>query len=71
MNSKRITGTYETTSVAGVEVAAFLPHPLPPSDPVLEMGDRMRDQVRTAEEALRRLELAGEMVPSYKIVLTR
>lgn len=64
MNPKRITGCYETTSVAGEEVRAFLPHPLPPSDPILEVDDRMRDQIRAAEEALRRLELAGELVPS-------
>jgi Fic family protein len=64
MNSDRITGTYETTAVAGEEVSAFVPHPLPPSDPELGLDEPLREQHRVAEEALRRLELAGEMVPS-------
>ena len=64
MNSSRITGTYETTAVAGEEVSAFVPHPLPPSDPELGLDEPLREQLRVAEEALRRLELAGQMVPS-------
>ncbi len=64
MSIRRVTGKYETTAVAGEEVAAFIPHPLPPTDPVLDLDGPMREQIRAAEEALRRLELAGEMVPS-------
>ncbi|MGK0184408.1 MAG: Fic family protein [Verrucomicrobiales bacterium] len=64
MNPPRITGTYERTAVAGEEVAAFVPHPLPPAEPALELDVAMEKQLRAAEEALRRLELAGEMVPS-------
>ncbi len=64
MGSSRITGIFERTAVAGEEVAAFVPHPLPPMEPPLEMDAEMEKQVRDAEEALRRLELAGEMVPS-------
>jgi len=64
MSAHRITGNYETTAVAGEEVAAFVPFPLPPADPILDLDGPMREPLRAAEEALRRLELAGEMVPS-------
>ena len=64
MDVRRITGRYETTTVAGEEVAAFVPHALPPSAPALEMDESLQEQVGVAGEALRRLELAGAMVPS-------
>ncbi len=60
----RTTGQYERTSVAGEEVAAFVPHSLPPSDPDLSLAAGALELLQQAEEALRRLELAGEMVPS-------
>ena len=58
----RITGTYERTSFASEEVAAFIPAPLPPIPP-LDLGP-LEGRLRAAEHALARLELAGEMVPS-------
>ena len=61
---KRTTGQYECTSVGGEEVAAFVPHPLPPVDPELSLDEGGLDLLRRAEEGLRRLELAAEMVPS-------
>ncbi|NQU39458.1 MAG: Fic family protein [Lentisphaerae bacterium] len=61
---KRTTGQYERTSVAGEEVAAFIPHPLPPVHPVLSLTDEQLELLRRAEASLRRLDLAGEMVPS-------
>ncbi len=64
MSSRRVTGSYETTAVAGEEVQAFIPSPLPPAGPALELDEPMREQLRAAEEALGRLELAGGMVPS-------
>src|SRR5882672_372106 len=60
---KRTTGRYERTTVGGEEVAAFIPHPLPPTRPRLVL-DGLGDRLRAAEQALVRLELAGEMVPS-------
>jgi Fic family protein len=65
MNPPRVTGSTETTTVAGEEVAAFVPFPLPPANPPLALDEAMRAQLRAAEEGLRRLELAGEMVPSF------
>jgi Fic family protein len=62
----RTTGTYDRKNVGGEEVAAFLPHPLPPADPPLELNARAREPLGAAEHALSRLELAGEMVPSVE-----
>ena len=60
----RKTGTYEKTTVGGEEVAAFIPAPLPPTKPRLAMVGSPDERLRAAEQALARLELAGEMVPS-------
>jgi Fic family protein len=62
--SRRSTGRYERTTIAGEEVAAFVPSPLPPADPALLLDSAFADRLRAAEQALTRLELAGEMVPS-------
>src|ERR1700729_3435050 len=61
---KRTTGRYERTRVGGEEVAAFIPYPLPPAKPPLALHAALTERVRVAEQALIRLELAGEMVPS-------
>jgi Fic family protein len=60
----RTTGRYERTSVGGEEVAAFVPHPLPPADPPIVVDAELAERIGAAEQALVRLELAGEMVPS-------
>ena len=60
----RKTGTYERTIVGGEEVAAFIPAPLPPRRPRLSIEGALEDRLRAADQALVRLELAGEMVPS-------
>src|SRR6187549_2509660 len=62
--TKRSTGRYERTTVAGEEVAAFVPNALPPAKPSLVLDGAMTERLRAAEQALVRLELAGEMVPS-------
>ncbi len=61
---QRITGTYERRTVGGEEVAAFIPLPLPPAEPPLTIESGTTGRLRIAEQALARLELAGEMVPS-------
>lgn len=62
--TKRQTGHYERTAIAGETVDAFVPLPLPPTDPPLEMDDARRARVAAAEAALSRLAFAGDMVPS-------
>ncbi len=42
----------------------FVPHPLPPRKPPLEMESKRVALLARAEQALARLEVAGEMVPS-------
>lgn len=60
----RATGRYERSSVGGEEVAAFIPLPLPPQAPAIALDSALTERLRAAEQALVRLELAGEMVPS-------
>jgi Fic family protein len=62
----RITGTYERKNVGDELVAAYLPHPLPPTGPALAIDGHAKELLRSAEHALSRLELAGEMVPSVE-----
>jgi Fic family protein len=62
--STRSTGRYDRITVGDEEVAAFVPHPLPPADPELLFDSTLADRLRAAEHALTRLALAGEMVPS-------
>jgi len=61
---KRITGRYERTLAGSEEVLAFVPLPLPPREPALDLDDQIGKRLRAAEHALARLDLAGEMVPS-------
>ena len=61
---KRETGTYERTSVGGEEVAAFVPHPLPPDAPPLNLDGALQGLLARAEEKPRLLELSGDMISS-------
>ncbi|MAE44247.1 MAG: cell filamentation protein Fic [Magnetovibrio sp.] len=60
----RETGRYQRVVADSEEVSAFVPHPLPPTDPPLVLDGQLADRLRHAEQALTRLDLAGEMVPS-------
>jgi Fic family protein len=62
---KRTTGEYETSSVAGEEVMAFIPHPLPPTGPPLQL-EELEPLLARARESLRLLDLAGDLVPSVE-----
>lgn len=57
------TGQYVTASVAGESFEAFVPQPLPPRLAAKELAI-LDEPLRTAEAALARLDLAGEMIPS-------
>jgi Fic family protein len=61
---QRTTGRFERTVVGGEKVAAFVPHALPPADPPVLVDAALSLRLRAAEQALVRLELTGEMVPS-------
>ncbi len=60
----RETGRYEVTIAGGESVQSFVPHPLPPGSPPLNISGSLAERLRAAEQALVRLELAGAMVPS-------
>lgn len=62
----RKTGTVEHSTVAGESVEAFIPHPLPPKDPPLDLGGEVGSLLARASESLRLLELAGDLVPSVE-----
>ena len=57
------TGHYITTTVAGESVKAFVPDRLPPNLEPKQLAT-LTAPMRTAEAALARLDLAGEMIPS-------
>ncbi len=59
----RETGTYRTNSVHGETVRAFVPHPLPPSDPPLVIEGGLAVLHAEATAALGVLRVAGAMVP--------
>jgi len=58
------TGKTFKTTVAGEAIATFVPYPLPPRNPALNMDGQLAAPLRRAEQAIARLEVAGEMVPS-------
>jgi Fic family protein len=60
----RATGRTLKRTVTGEEIATFVPYPLPPRDPPLNLDGAFAAPLRRAEQALARLEVAGEMVPS-------
>ena len=63
---KRKTGEYERSSVAGEEVSAFIPFPLPPREPPLAITGALASLLARAEEQLKLLDLAGDLVPSIE-----
>ncbi len=63
---RRKTGEYERNSLAGEEVEAFIPYRLPPSEPPLQLDGDLRGLLARAEEKLRLLDLAGDLVPSVE-----
>lgn len=60
----RVTGHYEQSAVAGETVRAFVPRPLPPSNPPLSLDGVAKDKLARAHHGLERLEIATDLVPS-------
>ena len=59
----RKTGQYRITSTLGEEVRAFVPYPLPPTDPPLVMDSLTAELLAAAQTELARLAVAGSMAP--------
>jgi Fic family protein len=64
----RSTGTYLTSTTLGETVRAFVPHPLPPAEPVLPVA-RFAAPNAAAELALARLSAVAGLVPSVDWLL--
>jgi Fic family protein len=62
----RRTGTYVRTTVAGTELQAFVPEPLPPARPPLKLDAETTRRLAAAERGLARLDLAAEMLSSLE-----
>jgi Fic family protein len=62
--ASRDAGKYVSSTVAGEAVEAYVPNPLPPSNPPLKLDGDVQELCQQAEGALSRLEVAAEMVPS-------
>jgi Fic family protein len=62
--TERSTGRYRRVAVGEDTVDAFIPKALPPKKPPLSVEGRLAERLRDAEQALIRLDLAGDMVPS-------
>ena len=60
----RQTGRYRITSTLGEQVRAFVPYPLPPTDPRLVLDASAVELHADALTALSRLAVAGAMVPN-------
>lgn len=63
---RRITGRYERTTVGGEAVDSFVPLPLPPSTPVLELDEKILHRLALAEVALQQLDQASDNIPSLE-----
>ena len=60
----RKTGVYRATEAGGETVRAFIPNPLPPSDPPLRFDEPLTQSLNDATAAIGRLAVAALMVPS-------
>ena len=67
-HTMRITGSYTTTTTLGEAVRAFVPHPLPPTEPALS-PDIYSAAAQRAEMALGRLAGVAGLVPSVDWLL--
>ena len=64
----RVTGSYVTSTTLGESVRAFVPHALPPAEPVLDASS-YAELNRTAELSLARLQGVAGLVPSIDWLL--
>jgi Fic family protein len=68
MPDPRRLGTYETTSVAGENVRAFIPPPLPPH-PALDISPALQDLIERANRGLGRLDGVTRILPDPSLFL--
>jgi len=61
----RVTGTYQVTSTHDESVRAFVPAPLPPAAPPLDLNSEIAARLAAAMAALDKLTLAADLVPDH------
>jgi Fic family protein len=61
---KRTTGTHRVTTAGGEKVRAFIPYPLPPQRPPLQITEDLQRSLAEATAAIGKLDVAAAMVPS-------
>ena len=62
--SKRITGFYNETTLAGETIKAFVPKELPPVDPVLDLSQEINTLLFEAKTRLSEIKIASHLVPN-------
>jgi hypothetical protein len=62
--SKRKTGFYRETTLAGETIKAFLPKELPPVDPVLDLSQEINTLLSEAKTRLSEIKIASHLVPN-------
>ncbi|MBK8203547.1 MAG: Fic family protein [Bdellovibrionales bacterium] len=62
--SKRITGFYRETTLAGETIKAFVPKELPPVDPVLDLSQEINTLLSEAKTRLSEIKIASHLVPN-------
>jgi len=62
----RKTGQYYQTSIAGEIIEAFVPFPLPPANPELDIDNLTEEILAQAEKKLSELQLASSLIPSLE-----
>lgn len=65
---RQTTGHYETSTISGEAVKAFIPEPLPPKPP-LEISPKLRDKLNLALMALGRLDSVTLLLPGTSLFL--
>ncbi|MFN3194023.1 MAG: Fic family protein [Aureliella sp.] len=60
----RTTGKFKVSNTSGEQVRAFVPYPLPPKRPVLQLEAQHQELLLQAEASIQQLGTAAKMVPS-------
>lgn len=63
----RETGVYIKSTASGEDVRAFVPHPLPPRDPPLEVSGAISKLLAEAEKGLAQLRISSQLVPNINL----
>ncbi|MGN6370863.1 MAG: Fic family protein [Phycisphaerae bacterium] len=66
---KRVTGTYRVTGSGGEVVRAFIPYPLPPVDPPVQVEGELAARLSAAMTSIAKLAVAADLVPDAALFL--